>query len=107
MQKNHLPNDHDAIEKRGICLRKAIEIINGERQDSYGNPEDSFALIAKYWTAFLHANGFGSSDRLELTPREVAEMMALFKIARMSGQKTTADNYADCAGHIGIAGDMI
>jgi hypothetical protein len=42
-----------------------------------------------------------------IKPRQVAEMMALFKIARMSGQKTTADSYADCAGYIGLAGDMI
>lgn len=97
-------NNHDVDEMvRGKALKKALEIINGERQDSYGNPEDSFKLIAKYWTTFLENHGICKV----VSPRDVAEMMALFKIARMSGQKTTADNYADAAGYIGIAGDMI
>ena len=92
---------------RGECLNQAIKTINGERQDRYNNPEDSHALIAKYWTVYLEANGWGSSERIEITPREVAEMMVLFKIARMSGQKPHIDNYVDAAGYIGIAGDMV
>lgn len=103
---------------RGKALKKALEIINGERQDSYGNPEDSFALIAKYWNAYLievqksvlTKHGFDPKDYDLvdiLDARKVSEMMALFKIARMSGQRTTPDNYADAAGYIGIAGDMV
>jgi hypothetical protein len=104
--------------KRGKALRKAMEIINGERQDSYGNPENSFALIAKYWNTYLieiqkavlvkygfDPKDYDLVDMLE--SRNVAEMMTLFKIARMTGQKTTPDNYADAAGYIGIAGDLI
>jgi hypothetical protein len=97
-------NNHEPPQ-RGKALKKALEIINGERQDSYGNPEDSFALIGNFWTAYLNAE----KKYLEviITPRMVAEMMTLFKIARMTGQKTTPDNYADAAGYIGIAGDLI
>jgi len=105
-------------QNRGKVLKKALDIINGERQDMYGNPENSFALIAKYWNAYLNdfqkkvlvdhgfdPAGYKLVDMLE--PRHIAEMMILFKVARMSGQKTSLDNYSDAAGYAGIAGDMI
>ena len=84
--------------QRGSVLKKAIETINGDRQDSYGNPEDSFFLIAKYWSIY---------QGVKVTARNVAEMMTLFKIARMSVQKPEIDNYVDAAGYIGLAADML
>jgi hypothetical protein len=92
---------------RGKILRRALDIINGERQDQYGNPEDSFALIGKYWTEFLKANGVIVCDQVIISPKEVAEMMMLFKVARMSGQKPSLDNYLDLVGYAGIAADMV
>jgi hypothetical protein len=94
-------------QKRGKVLKKAFDIINGERQDSYGNPEDSFGLIAGYWSEYLNSKFPSSDGFIDIDPREVAEMMILFKVARMSGQKPTIDTYADCAGYAGIAGDMV
>lgn len=88
-------------------MRKALDIINGERQDKYGNPEDSFALIGKYWTEFLKANGVIACDQVNISNKEVAEMMMLFKIARMSGQKPSLDNYLDLVGYAWIAADMV
>lgn len=81
---------------RGKCLDKAKEVINGERQDTYGNPEDSFRVIAGYWGTYLSVN---------ITSEDVMIMMALLKIARMSGQKYSHDNYVDAAGYIALADD--
>ncbi len=92
--------------KRGRILKKAYATINGERQDSYGNPEDSFKIIAALWTIYLKAEGLLPEDK-ELSPLNVAVMMSLFKHARMSGQKPSADNFVDAAGYLGIAGDML
>ncbi|ACL06261.1 hypothetical protein Dalk_4583 [Desulfatibacillum aliphaticivorans] len=80
------------------CLAEADHIINGERQDSYGAPEDSFALIAGHWSTYLGR---------ELSALDVAHMMMLFKIARMSGQKPCRDNYVDLAGYTAIAADRL
>ena len=94
--------------ERGKILDEAKKTINGERQNVYGNPEDSFRLIAEYWTSFLKSKRlihFGSE--LAISPKEVSEMMVLFKIARMSGQKPHKDNYVDAAGYIDIAGSML
>lgn len=104
--------------KRGKILMQALDIINGDRQDKYGKPEDSFALIAEYWNSYLislqknilEKNGFNPKE-YKLVPmldcKGVAEMMMLFKIARMSGQKPNLDNYLDLVGYAGIAADMV
>jgi hypothetical protein len=95
------------LNERGKALKIASRVINGERQDMYGNPEDSFGLIAEYWSTYLNSTEVVNSLKIDLSPRNVAEMMILFKVARMSGQKTSLDNYADCCGYAAIAGDMI
>lgn len=88
---------------RGKILTRAIDIINavnsliGERQDRYGNPEDSFRLIASLWNVYL--------DTDQIQPRDVAMMMVLFKLARQRHQHND-DNLIDAAGYLGLAGDM-
>ena len=95
--------DIKAIPKmRGDVLKKALKTINGDRQDAYGAPENSFALIGEFWSTYLK-----EQLMLTISARQVSEMMMLFKIARMKGQKSTADNYVDCAGYCGIAADML
>lgn len=89
--------------KRGSVLLEALDVINGERQDQYGNPEDSFTLIADYWSTYLQSINID----ITLTARDATHMMMLFKIARMSGQKASRDNYRDVCGYAGIAADMV
>lgn len=84
--------------KLGDSLHEAHKVINGARQDSYGNPEDSFRLIADYWSKYLGR---------ELSALDVAHMMMLFKIARCSGQRPSRDNYVDLQGYAAIAADRI
>lgn len=85
----------------GDSLNEAHKIINGERQDTYGTPEDSFSLIAKYWNVYLRQN------IKNITSLDVAHMMILFKIARCSGQKSARDNYIDIQGYAAIAADRL
>lgn len=92
--------DRTEILKRGCVLAEAANVINGERMDQYGTPEDSFDLIASYWSIFLAANR-GKA----LNPKRVAQMMVLLKIARMQYGEDKWDNYVDAAGYIGLAAD--
>ena len=88
----------------GNCLLEANKIINGERQDEYGNPENSFQIIAEYWTTFLkHKYGL----RTPLTPLDATNMMVLFKQARKIGQKHKRDNYVDSCGYEAIGADRL
>lgn len=91
----------EPVMKRGNILLEAHKIINGERQDTYGKPEDSFQIIADYWTTYL-----GMMEMpITLTPKDVAIMMALFKIARIAGSND-ADSFRDCAGYLGLGHDL-
>ena len=83
--------------KRGNVLLKAHEVINGQRQDQYGNPEDSFQTIADLWSVWL---GY------EVSARDVAIMMALLKIAREKHGAGKTDNYVDGCGYLALAADM-
>lgn len=91
-------------EKRGQVLLDAHDIINGERQNVYGSPEDSFELIAGYWNVYMRSI-CAEDHNLDLTGTDAAMMMALFKIAREANQHKR-DNIVDAAGYLGIYGDM-
>lgn len=88
--------------ERGAVLRKALDLINGERRTVYGAPEMSFPKIAALWSAYLNAR---FNIDIELTAKDIALIMTLYKIAReVNGYKD--DNWVDMAGYIGLGGDL-
>lgn len=80
--------------KRKEILESAIQIVCSERQDQYGEPEDTFSAIAELWSVYL-----GKAVSAE----DVALMMVLLKIARMKAGKFKADNYVDLCGYGALA----
>ena len=98
---------------RGSVLQEAMFTINGERQDVYGSPEDSFELIADYWCTYLRSlaakrNREAGIEEYFIPPifkEDIAMMMTLFKIAREANQHKR-DNIVDAAGYLGIYADM-
>ena len=94
-------------EKRALRGEKltggALELINGERQGQYGNPEDSFADIAVAWTIFLQRR---YNTTLFVAPSDVAAMMALLKLMRECHQHKR-DNLLDAVGYLGLMDDMM
>lgn len=95
-------------DKRGSVLLEAHDIINGERQQQYGSPEDSHKVIAALWNGYLRADAIscGFEEYFMLTGRDVAHMMVLFKLARELNGAGKRDNYRDAAGYLAIASDM-
>lgn len=99
--------------ERGQVLTEAHKIINGARQQSYGNPEDTHGVIAELWNGYLRAKGVtlgcieGQPMYLsQLDPKDVALMMVLFKIGRELNGAGCKDNMVDAAGYIALAADM-
>ena len=91
--------------KRDEILETAAKIVTGGRNKQYGEPEDNFAVIAEYWSTYLSQHSGGRV--ILLTPMDVAIMMALFKIGRITtAGEFEADSYVDCAGYAAIAGEM-
>ena len=91
---------------RGGVMIEALRVINGERQDVYGSPEDSFALISDYWTTYVRSRSPEVANAgFCLEADDVAMMMTLFKVAREANQHKR-DNIVDAAGYLGIYADM-
>ena len=83
-------------------LDKVKNIINGNRLDSYGLPEDSFQRIADYWNVYMnHTIGDG-----DILPKDIAMMMVLFKLAREEN-KHKEDNIVDAIGYLVLYNNFI
>ena len=83
--------------KRSECLSVADKIVNGERQQAYGTPEQNFNRIAELWTTYLASR---EEERLDvITAKDVAVMMMLLKIARIMSGTSTQDSWIDIAGY--------
>lgn len=78
-------------------LDKAKNIINGERQGTYGNAEDNFANIAAFWSTYLNT---------PIDSTDVANMMILMKVARNSSGVYKDDNYIDICGYAALGGGI-
>ena len=82
---------------RTEILDAARQAITVDRAATHGDAENTFGLIAAYWSAHLDC---------EVTAGDVAIMMTLFKTARMKANPGHADNYVDAVGYAAIAGEL-
>ena len=78
---------------------RAIDLVNGERQDVYGHPLPNHRRIADFWTVRL-------SDKLKpgcvIEPYEVAAMMRLVKEARLMNTRGHEDSLIDISGYVEV-----
>lgn len=86
---------------REYFLDEAKTIVCNDREGQYGKPEDSFRLIAELWTAYLFNDNVGS-----LSATDVAIMMALLKIARISSGKFKEDSWIDAIGYLACGAEL-
>ena len=59
--------------------------------------------IANLWSAYLAGTGKLTDI---ITPKDVAAMLALLKIARISSGHAKADNWIDLAGYAACGGEI-
>lgn len=83
--------------KRTEILEAAKRCVCGDREQDYGSPENDFKIIADLWTAYL---GY------EVAAVDVAAMLALLKIARISSGHAKEDNWVDLAGYAACGGEL-
>lgn len=90
---------------RTDVLNSANDCVSHDRNDIYGPPENNFDTIAAFWTAYLRSRLlFDSED--ELCGKDVAAMMSLMKISRISCGKSKIDNWVDLAGYAACGGEI-
>ena len=82
---------------RRQLLDQAQNIVTKDRDEQYGDPEDSFAQIAAFWGIYLDTN---------IDSDDVGMMMMLLKIARQS-HKPKDDNLIDIAGYAACVAEIL
>lgn len=85
-----------------ICM-EAANLVAGDRNETHGDIEKSYAGLARQWSAYLTTQ---SGHEIILTRSQAADMMGLMKVNRRLFGTTNIDDYVDGAGYDGIAGQL-
>lgn len=85
-------------------LETACDIVNGDRQNDYGEVEDNFTTIAHLWDAYV--SSLDGTKSHTITPKDVAIMMILLKVARTASGHGKQDNWIDIAGYAACGGEI-
>lgn len=84
---------------REEMLEKVKETVCGHREQDYGKPETNFEVIASYWDTYLN----WKPGPFPITAEDVANMMCLFKLGRITSGTVKEDSYLDLAGYAACA----
>lgn len=82
---------------RSEVLAAAERCVNGDRDQTHGQPAVVFQRIADLWSAHLG---------ITVTPAQVAELMVLFKVARISSNPRHVDSWVDVAGYAACGAEV-
>lgn len=91
---------------RTDVLREAIALINGDRNNDYGDPIDNFRTIAEFWQSYLTGT-IESRGELLIRPHDVAVLMDLVKTSRLIWSPDKKDHWADKAGYSACGWDCV
>lgn len=83
--------------------KKVLEIadkrLTEEKSETSGPHEATFLMIANLWSYYLN---------VPVTPRDVAVMMIMLKVARTKcAPFPSDDNFVDMAGYAALAADLL
>ena len=85
-------------------LKKARDLITGDRNETHGDAFQNHAEIAEFWNIYLDKK---LQPMASITAEDVALMMVLMKISRNTqGKKNNMDNFIDMCGYAAIAGEI-
>ena len=85
-------------------LKKAKDLISGDRNETHGDAFQNHAEIAEFWNIFLDGK---LKPMASISASDVAIMMILLKVSRSNqGKKFNLDNFIDMAGYSAIAGEI-
>lgn len=101
-----------AVSKQNIraeVLQTAESLVNGDRADTYGSPQDSFGRVAALWNAM----GFGVQRMVDgkygpqpVTATDVALALTQLKVSRVISSPEHKDSWIDAAGYIALGAEI-
>ena len=87
-----ISSDTGTVSPRREMLEEAADLVDGDRNASYGDPSQDFRRTADLWSTYL-------DGKTTLDPHDVAAMMALLKISRLRWSPEKRDSWVDLAGY--------
>lgn len=96
----------DAKNKRADILQTAENLINGDRAQSYGSPQDSFGRIAELWSAMGFQIQSDPCVLRDVNATDVAMALIQLKMARLVASPGHEDSWVDIAGYAGLGGEI-
>jgi hypothetical protein len=84
-----------------MLLREAEQLVNGDRNAQYGDPNQDFARTAAFWQTYLDG-----IDR-PLESHDVAILMMLLKVSRLAWSPDKWDSWVDAAGYAACGADCV
>ena len=91
---------------RREILQAAERCVCGDRDQNYGGPEDSFALIAELWEPIIRTRCVSPGTDVAVDAVTVALLMAELKIARATTNAGHLDSWVDLAGYAACGGEI-
>jgi hypothetical protein len=83
--------------KTSQILQTAEKLVSTDRSKTHGDKKVNHQNIAKLWSASLDFN---------ISPKDVAILMVLLKLARTKAGQHNIDDYVDACGYSAIAGEL-
>ncbi len=78
--------------------KRAVDIVTGSRNKSYGNPYDNHKCSADMWNTFLHRRGLMPADK-NMTATDHCVMMGNLLKASRQAHWSQEDNFLDNIGY--------
>lgn len=91
---------------RAEILAAAQKCVCGDREQDYGSPENNFKVIADLWSVYIRERCASPAADVCVGTVDVAAMLALLKIARISSGHAKNDNWIDLAGYAACGGEL-
>lgn len=97
-------------------LETASNLVSGDRNRQYGDPNSDFRRTASFWTTYMggvverRLAGGESFEQILATlfqPQDVAAMMVCLKMSRISWTPGKDDSWTDAAGYIACGWDCV
>lgn len=98
----------DNLSPREALLREAIRYTTQDRNAQHGEPEENFTNIAEFWWVYLNQRFPGNlpdSMGVDVDAVDVAVLMALMKIARLTHNRSVRDSWVDAAAYLACGWD--
>lgn len=90
----------DKFSTQEHVLQTAMDLIAGDRQDQYGDADDTMARVGQLWSVIIGSPpDDGAKYKLSIQAHEVALMMICLKIVRAQKNPQYMDSWVDIAGY--------